>query len=120
MRAAREMSRTSPFRPDLRFVWRDAFETVEICQDRVDLVGLEYKFWHVRMPRNDAFGQCFGEILYGIPLYDIPKWRRLWMMALIGHPERMTPSALLLKNRFSAIDVAGLGAKARGSEVQRG
>jgi hypothetical protein len=71
------------------------------------------------MPRNDAFGQCFGEILYGIALYDIAKWRRLWMMTLVGPPYPMASRALLLKNRFAAIDVAGLGAQVGDPEVQR-
>jgi hypothetical protein len=32
------------------------FETVEIGQDRVDFIGLEHKFGHVRMPGNNTLG----------------------------------------------------------------
>lgn len=43
-------------------------ETGDIREDRLDMVRLEEKFWHVFVPDDDAFRQSLGKTLDGILL----------------------------------------------------
>jgi hypothetical protein len=79
-------------------------ETGDIREDRLDIVRLEEKFWHVFVPDDDTFRQSLGETLNGILLRKVTERRRGPVTALASAQDRMTPGALPLDQNPSAFE----------------
>ena len=74
----------------------NAFETLKVGDQIIDLRHVETELGHRGMPRDDALGQRLGEGIDGIALVKCPERRRNPKRAFANWPDRVALGAIRL------------------------
>jgi hypothetical protein len=75
-------------------VWSKLFESLQVRQQVVNLVGIEHELRHRRMTGVDAFGQRLAEGFNGVAQVQGPKRRRDLQRAWTCPVDRVAPGTM--------------------------
>ncbi len=97
-----------------RLAARRALKRLKICQQRPDFRRLKFKWRHLHMAYDDAFGESLGQLFDGIAFVQTAKGRRLFQRAIVGAPDTVTARTVRAGDFAPCFDIP-----ARGMDMSR-